>query len=250
VRIGCLHTAESNIAVFDAAVQALGPERPILQHEVRADLLGAAERARGLTSDIADRTRLALAALCEGNDVVLLTCSTLGPAVEGTESAIPIPILRIDASLANQAVRRGGKVVALCAVESTLAPTTRLFHEAARVTGAAIDVRLVPGAWAMFQAGDMNGYWATIARAADRAYVDGAVVVAMAQASMAPASALVTQGPPPLNSVATGLFAARVSCSPVFQAYGARTIASHLPQRSASGSTSAASSRSPARVAR
>jgi hypothetical protein len=73
MRIGCLHTADSNVAVFDAAAQALGPARPVLNHEVRADLLLAAEQAGGLTSDIADRTRAALLALCEGNDVVVLT---------------------------------------------------------------------------------------------------------------------------------------------------------------------------------
>ena len=208
VRIGCLHTADSNIAVFDAAAQMLGPDRPVLQHEVRADLLLAAEQAGGLTSDIADRTRLALLALCEGNDVVVLTCSTLGPVVEGIESPASIPILRIDASLAKQAVRGGGKVVALCAVESTLAPTTRIFLEAAHGTEAAIEVRLVPGAWALFKAGDVTGYLTTIARAADRAYEDGAVVVALAQASMARASVLVKRGPPPLDSPTTGLFAA------------------------------------------
>ena len=208
MRIGCLHTADSNIAVFDAAAQALGPDRPVLNHEVRADLLLAAEQAGGLTSDIADRTRAALLALCEGNDVVVLTCSTLGPAVEGIESTVSIPVLRIDASLAKQAVRDGGKVVALCAVESTVAPTTRIFLEAAHGTEAVIEVRLVPGAWAMFKAGDMKGYLATIARAADSAYEDGAVVVALAQASMARASVLVKQGPPPLNSPTTGLFAA------------------------------------------
>jgi hypothetical protein len=206
VRIGCLHTADSNIAVFDAAAQALGPDCPVLDHEVRADLLLAAERAGGLTSDIADRTRAALLALCAGNDVAVLTCSTLGPAVEDIES--PIPILRIDASLAKQAVRGGGKVVALCAVESTVAPTTRIFLDAAHDTAAVIDVRLVPGAWAMFKTGDMKGYLTTIALAADRAYEDGAAVVALAQASMARASVLVKRGPPPLNSPTTGLFAA------------------------------------------
>jgi hypothetical protein len=206
VRIGCLHTADSNIAVFDVAAQVLGPDRPVLDHEVRTDLLLAAERAGGLTSDIADRTRAALLALCEGNDVVVLTCSTLGPAVEGIES--PVPILRVDASLAKQAVRGGGKVVALCAVESTVAPTTRIFLEAAHGTEAAVEVRLVPGAWAMFKTGDMTDYLTTIARAADRAYEDGAAVVALAQASMARASVLVKQGPAPLDSPTTGLFAA------------------------------------------
>ena len=43
MRIACLHTAESNIAVFEAAAQALGLGRDTLVHVVREDLLAAAE---------------------------------------------------------------------------------------------------------------------------------------------------------------------------------------------------------------
>lgn len=39
--VACLHTAESNVAVFEAA----RPEAVTLSHAVRTDLLAAAERA-------------------------------------------------------------------------------------------------------------------------------------------------------------------------------------------------------------
>ena len=42
MKIACLHTAESNVAVFDAAAMALGIPTGVLHHEVRADLLAAA----------------------------------------------------------------------------------------------------------------------------------------------------------------------------------------------------------------
>jgi hypothetical protein len=54
----------------------------------------------------------------------------------------------------------------------------------------------------------MHGYLAAIADAADKAYDDGAVIVALAQASMSQASSLVKKGPPPLDSPTTGLMAA------------------------------------------
>jgi len=60
----------------------------------------------------------------------------------------------------------------------------------------------------MFKAGDLHGYLATIAKAADRAYVDGASIVALGQASMSGAASLVTAGPAPLTSASTGLRAA------------------------------------------
>ncbi|QJI30042.1 Asp/Glu racemase [Pseudomonas sp. ADAK18] len=208
MRITCLHTAHSNIAVFDAAARTLGIGPDVLHHEVRADLLAAAEHAGKLTTDIAHEARLALVSLAQHCDAVVLTCSTLGPAVEHISTHAQVPILRADEALALAAVHVGGKIVVLCAVETTLAPTSRLFSQATQHTKASVEVQWVPGAWAMFKAGDIDGYLATIAQAADRAYVNGASIVALGQASMSGAASLVTTGPAPLTSASTGLRAA------------------------------------------
>lgn len=209
LHIACLHTAESNIAVFEAARRVLGLPEGTLRHEVRADLLADAERDGGLTSEIEARTGRTLLALCDGADAVLLTCSTLGPAALAVAGAAPVPVLRVDGALAAEAVRGGGKVVALCAVETTVEPTRALFEEAARETGAEVVVRLVPGAWAAFKAGDRDRYLGMIAAAADEAVRDGASRVALAQASMAGAADIVQRGARPLASPTVGLAAAR-----------------------------------------
>ena len=205
MRIACLHTAASNIAVFDTAATALGISPGVLHHHVRADLLEAAEHAGQLTADIAEATASALLALAEHADVVVLTCSTLGPVVESIRSP-RAPILRTDAALAATALKHSGNVVVLCAVQTTIEPTSRLFHTA--------DVRWVPGAWDLFKTGDLDGYLATIAEAADQAYSDGASAVVLAQASMGGAAAHVTAGPPPLTSASAGLAAALQAISP------------------------------------
>ena len=208
-RIACLHTATSNIAVFDDALRGLHPDGPgqpaaVLTHEVRADLLAAAEQAGGPTDEILRQTAGVLLGLCGGADAVLLTCSTLGPAV-GSVLGAPVPVLRVDAALAAQAVRGGGRVVALCAVETTMEPTRRMFEAACGATGAEVEVRLIPGAWAAFRAGNHAAYLTLVARAADDAARGGARV-ALAQASMAGAAALA--GSAPLTSPAAGLTAA------------------------------------------
>jgi hypothetical protein len=177
MRIACLHTAESNVAIFEAAC----PEGVRLSHAVRPDLLAAAE-AEGLTPAITAATVEALEAL--DADTVLLTCSTLGPAAGATGA------LRADAALAEAAVSGGGAVEVLCAAPSTLAVTAELFGAAASDTGARVTIRLVPGAWDLFHSGDHAGYAALIARDADASRAD---VVALAQASMAPAAALTTR---------------------------------------------------------
>ncbi|MGH6859310.1 MAG: aspartate/glutamate racemase family protein [Phyllobacterium sp.] len=207
MKIALLHTATGNVALFDAAALHLGLPGGTLVHAVRADLLAAAETAGGLTPAIAGETAAVLRDLAARADAVVLACSTLGPSVDAV-GAIEVPVLRVDDALAREAASKGGRVVALCTVETTLAPTTRLFEEAARLTGARVDVRLVPGCWAMLKAGDLAGYHAAIAIAADRAYDDGAGIVALAQASMTGAADRVTRGPRPLTSPVCGLAAA------------------------------------------
>lgn len=215
MRISCLHTAESNIAVFTAAARELQIEPDVLHHMVRADLLAAAENAGGLTSEIAGKTRAELLSLAEDADAVILTCSTLGPVVDGIDAVSGKPILRTDAALATTAVQRGGKIVVLCAIETTVGPTSTLFGRAAQQSQATVEVKLVPDAWPLFKSGNLNGYLAKIADAADQAYADGASIVALAQASMSKAAGLVSKGPRPLDSAIAGLAAALEAGSPM-----------------------------------
>jgi hypothetical protein len=187
MRIACLHTAASNIAVFDEAAIGLDVT---LEHHVRADLLAAAEAQGGLTDAIRAETSSVLDGLAAEADGVLLTCSTLGPAATGGA-------MRVDAALAAEAQARGGPIVVLCAVQTTMAPTRALFT-------VPVDLRLVAGAWELFRAGDVAGYHVAIAQAADAAFDEGAKVVALAQASMAGAASRCSRGMP-LTSPRSGL---------------------------------------------
>ena len=209
MRIACLHTAESNVAVFARIAAQRGLA---LTHQVRADPLAEAMQAGGVTAEIAARTGDALLALTGNADAVLLTCSTLGAVADDVAGKARMPVLRVDAALARQAVRNGGKVAVLCAAEITLGPTGALFGKAAQQTGAVIDLRLVPGAWAAFLAGETQQYLAMIAAAADQAFSDGSDVVALAQASMAEAAALCRNGIP-LSSPSAGLDAIAAALS-------------------------------------
>lgn len=191
--IACLHTAESNIPVYEAAAKALGLPAGTLHHHVRADLLLAAEQVGQLTEEIASETAVLLQQLAQEADVVVLNCSTLGPAAPKAAAGTKIPIIRADGALAEEAVKAGGKVVVLCTVETTIAPTTNLFEAAAEATGAEIEVRLIPGAWALFRAGDQPAYLAVIAEAVKAAQAADHVTVAFAQASMTDAALLLPE---------------------------------------------------------
>jgi hypothetical protein len=209
VTIACLHTAESNIAVYEAAAKALGLPDGMLRHHVRADLLLAAEKVGRLTDEISAETAALLWHLAEDADAVVLNCSTLGPAASKIAAGAGAPIIQADAVLAEQAVKAGGKVIVLCTVETTIAPTTALFEAAAKATGAEIEVRLVPGAWTHFRAGDLSAYVAAIADAMKTFSGESAVTIAFAQASMTDAVHLLPENcPQPVTGPAAVLAAA------------------------------------------
>ncbi len=206
LNISCLHSTQSNIAVFEAARRALGLDDVMLKHRVRSDLLAAAENAGSATPEIIAGAVAELRALAKGAQGVLLTCSTLGPAAGKAAETLAVPVLRVDRALAEEAVRAGGTITVLCAVGTTIAPTRALFETVAMATGAAIEIRLVTGAWDLFRSGRQDDYWRLIADAADTAFAEGVTAVALAQASMAGAAAL-TRSHRPLTSPGVGLAA-------------------------------------------
>lgn len=194
--LACLHTAGSNAALFDAAVAALPGGAVTLLHRVRPELLRTPDAAT-----LAEAAR-ELEEMGRAADAVLLTCSTIGAAA-GLARAARVPVLRADAALAEAALRAGGEVTVLYAAPTSGEPTGTLFQAVAERHGARAHIAMVPGAWALFLAGDLPGYHARIAEAARGARGR----VALAQASMAPAAALLPEAPP-LTVPVTGVMAA------------------------------------------
>ncbi|KAA1178051.1 Asp/Glu racemase [Rhizobium tropici] len=193
MKIACLHTADSNIKIYEDAARQLGLPPGALYHHVRADLLLTAERLGGLTTDIVTETADVLQRLARDADAVIFNCSTLGPASSQAATAAAVPIIRADGVLADEAVKAGGKVIVFCTVETTIGPTTSLFEAAAKATGAEIDVRLIPGAWALFRAGNRQAYLASIAKSVEATHEEGPVTVVFAQASMTDAARLLPE---------------------------------------------------------
>ncbi len=209
MRIVCLHTADSNIEVYE---QVKRPAAVRLEHWVRADLLAAAEREGGLTDEVERQGVAALLEAAVGSDAVLMTCSTLGPTVAAAKRRVGLPMLSADGALAKAAVAAGGEIVVLCTAEITLGQTKALFEETARESSARPEVRLIEGAWRTFRTGDSERYFNMVAIAADQAHEEGADTIVFAQSSMAPAARL-CQKARPLVSPEAGLAAAIAAAS-------------------------------------
>jgi hypothetical protein len=128
MRISFLHTMDGNRQVFEQAAKTLGLRAEDLHHEVRADLREAVDQAGTFSDELRAQTNQRLLALAADSDAVVLTCATLGPAVADIESP-PVPIVRADVALAAAAAEVGGRIVVLCAAESAIESTRKLFAE-------------------------------------------------------------------------------------------------------------------------
>lgn len=178
--IGLLHTAQAHVATFDALPGAYD-----VAHVVRPDLLDRA-RTGGALEELESEVRGAVADLrAHGAEIIVCTCSTLGPIAER------LGVLRIDRPMMQEAVLRGPRIGVVVALESTLRPTLDLLEEEAQRhhVDPVTEVRVVPGAWDAFASGDVEGCHALVAETV-RELADHVDVVVLAQASMAGAADL------------------------------------------------------------
>lgn len=171
MRFACLHTSITNIAVYERAC----PEGVDLSHHVNADLLKRASVE--LTNAVMAETRAELARLNAGVDGVLLTCSTLRPAVQK-------PAVAADQLLAEELAEKGaGKTVEVLYCNSgTADASTALFSAVPGLKS--LKMRQVPRAWEAFLEGREQDYYALIRATAEETEAE---ILVLAQSSMAPA---------------------------------------------------------------
>ncbi|MET8472082.1 aspartate/glutamate racemase family protein [Streptomyces sp. NPDC006422] len=208
-----LHTSPVHVPVFDALRDADHPGLA-LRHVVREELLARAG-AEGPGAVTGEVRALLDAAVAEGTDAVLCTCSTLGAVAEGLAAEAGVPVLRVDRPMAARAVAQGRRIAVVATVRSTFGPTLDLVEEEARRSGRTVDVRtvFVEGAWDRFPAGDRDGYLALVATAIEG--VADADVIVLAQASLTDAAERAHTTLPVLSSPRPGLAAAASECAGV-----------------------------------
>ncbi|WP_212524388.1 aspartate/glutamate racemase family protein [Actibacterium sp. MT2.3-13A] len=121
-----------------------------------------------------------------GADAIMVTCSSLGQAVEAARPFCTVPLVRIDEGMAIEAVAQGGRIGVLATLPTTLEPTTDLIRATADRMGAgdrSIVSHLCEGAFDRLVAGATEDH--------DRMVADGfrtlaqqVDVIVLAQASM------------------------------------------------------------------
>lgn len=216
-RVGLIHTVPGLIAVFDELLAKALPEwdrfhmadESLLKNTIRDGAMSKGTMRRLLTQ--------IWSAADAGADAVVVTCSSLGSAVEAARPFCPVPLFRIDQGMAEEAVKRGRRIGVLATLNTTLAPTTALIEAVSAATGQegrSIVSRVSEGAFERLRDGDAEGHDRAVAAAL--AEMAGEVdVIVLAQASMARAlgSLSTPLGIPVLTSPELGIDHIRAALS-------------------------------------
>ena len=125
-------------------------------------------------------------AAATGADGMLVTCSSIGPAVSLAAKLFAFPVVRVDEAMAEKAVQQARRIGVLATLRTTLEPTIALLRGKSIAAGKEITIEpsLCEGAFEAVLAGDT----ATHDRIVSQALLELAAkseLVVLAQASMA-----------------------------------------------------------------
>jgi Asp/Glu/hydantoin racemase len=184
--LALLHTSPTLTPLFTSLCHQHLPETQIF-HMVDESLIKQTIAADKLQKMTVRRLIGMIESAAEtGVDGVLVTCSSIGPAVSFAAKLFSIPVIRVDEAMAEKAVGQGGRIGVLATLRTTLEPTTALLREKSAAAGVAtqIEESLCDGAFQAVLAGDTETHDRIVSKAlADLARkVD---LVVLAQASMA-----------------------------------------------------------------
>ncbi|HET8527633.1 MAG TPA: aspartate/glutamate racemase family protein [Gaiellaceae bacterium] len=138
--IGFVHTVLSLPPTFTQLAEELVPEADVF-HIADETLLSNTRREGRLTPATRRRVLGYVESAAEaGADLVVVTCSSIGPAVDASRAFLDVPVLRIDEPMADEAVRLGSRIGVVATLSTTLEPTAELVRRRAREAGEEVEV--------------------------------------------------------------------------------------------------------------
>jgi Asp/Glu/hydantoin racemase len=184
--LALIHTSATLVPIFQQLCKARLPDVEVFNiadDSLIKDVI-AHDKLRPLTARrLVGHVQSAEAA---GADFVMVTCSSIGPAVEVAAGLAGVPVLRVDQPMADIAVRTGRKIGVIATLRTTLSPTADLIRRRGVAAGKKIKVisHLCEGAFDALMKGETARHDAMVARAL-KALAAQADVIVLAQASMA-----------------------------------------------------------------
>jgi Asp/Glu/hydantoin racemase len=186
-QIAFIHTSPSVIPTFKSLADELIGGRAkvfnMVDESLLCDIIGHGccppATAKRLVGHV-------LAAEQAGAEIILVTCSSMGRAVEASRTLVSAKVLRVDEPMAEKAVATGRRIGIIATLPSTLEPTAALIRARAAAAGKQIELttRVVDGAFDAVISGN-GAKHDELVSAALREMAKTVEVIVLAQASMA-----------------------------------------------------------------
>jgi hypothetical protein len=185
MRITLIHALKHSIVPIEASFARLWPDASLMNlvdDSLSADLARDGRLSEAMTERFLTLGRYAAST---GAEAILFTCSAFGPCIEAVARAhAPMPVLKPNAAMIEQAVARGSRIGLLSTFAPTLVSMPPEFPGSVEVVP-----KLVEGALAALDRGDRAEHDRLVVEAASD--LRDCDLIALAQYSMAPAAEMV-----------------------------------------------------------
>lgn len=184
--LGLIHTSATLVPVFQTLCQDMLANINVfnmVDDSLIKDVIAKGELTPATAKRVVNQVASAEAA---GADYILVTCSSIGAAVETAATLTGVPVIRVDQAMADLAVQTGNKIGVIATLPTTLAPTSDLVKRRAIIAGKDIELvsKLCDGAFEALMSGNAAKHDEMVGNALKELskQVD---VILLAQASMA-----------------------------------------------------------------
>ena len=184
--LGLIHTSATLIPVFQQLCAEYLPgvnTFNIVDDSLVKNIITRGELTASISKRVADYVS---SAEDSGADYILVTCSSIGAAVEAAAEHSGVPVLRVDQPMADEAVQIGKRIGVIATLQTTLGPTADLVKRRAALADKQIELvsKLCEGAFDALMSGNATEHDVIVTKALRElsAEVD---VILLAQASMA-----------------------------------------------------------------
>jgi len=193
--LGLVHNSPVLAPIFNEIAARLMPDVRLLHFVDESTIKNTIAAGHLQKATMRQVIRLIGSTFDAGCDVALVTCSSIGRAVDMAAELYEQPVLRVDLPMAEKAIALGSKIGVLATLQTTLKPTVELIRRVADAQGKQVDIveHVCPGAFEAVMAGD----GATHDRIVTEGLTDamkGMDAIVLAQASMARVVAALPEG--------------------------------------------------------
>jgi len=185
-QLGLIHTSATLVPVFQKLCNEHIPNVEVFNiadDSLIKDVIKRGELTPGTALRVVEHVSSAERA---GADYIMVTCSSIGRAVETAATLANVPVLRVDQPMADHAVKMANKIGVIATLPTTLEPTADLIGRRAEAAGKSVGItsKLCDGAFEALMSGAAERHDAMIAEVL-RELAGEMDVIVLAQASMA-----------------------------------------------------------------